>query len=87
MCLVILALVLSPRFVMFFWWLFDMARWSATFDVFIVPLLGFVLLPWTTIMYVLVAPQGATGIDWVWMALAVVADLAALGGGAARSRA
>jgi hypothetical protein len=37
-------------------------------------------------MYALVFPGGVTGIDWLWMAVAVLADLAALGGGAARSR-
>jgi len=87
MCLAIFALIFGPRVVMFVWWLVDMARWSATFDTFIVPLLGFLFLPWTTIMFVLVAPEGVTGIDWLWMALAVIADLGALGGGAARQRA
>jgi hypothetical protein len=86
MCLVIFALIFGPRFVLVIWWLLDMARWSATFDTFIVPFLGFLLLPWTTIMYVLVAPGGVTGIDWLWMALAVAGDLGALGGGAARRR-
>jgi hypothetical protein len=35
---------------------------------------------------VLVAPNGVTGIDWLWMALAALVDLASLGGGAARRR-
>jgi hypothetical protein len=87
MCLVIFALIFSPRVVMFIWWLADMARWSATFDHVIVPILGFLLLPWTTIMYVLVAPGGVTAIDWLWNAISVVADLGSLGGGAARQRA
>jgi hypothetical protein len=86
MCLVIFALIFGPRVVTVVWWLFDMARWSATFDTFIVPFLGFLFLPWTTIMYVLVAPQGVAGIDWLWIALAVLADLGAVGGGAARRR-
>ena len=86
MCLAILALIFGPRVVMVIWWLLDMARWSATFDTFIVPFLGFLLLPWTTIMYVLVAPDGLAGIDWLWMAIAVLFDVGSLGGGAARSR-
>jgi hypothetical protein len=86
MCLVIFALIFGPRIVTVVWWLLDMARWSATFDTFIVPFLGFLFLPWTTIMYVLVAPQGVTGIDWLWIALAVLADIGAVGGGAARRR-
>ena len=87
MCLVIFALIFSPRLVMVIWWLLDMARWSATFENFLVPILGFILAPWTTLMYVLVAPGGVNGIDWLWLGVAVVVDLAALGGGAARSRA
>jgi hypothetical protein len=86
MCLVLFALILSPRIVMFLWWLLDMQRWAATFDTAILPILGFVLAPWTTLMYVLVAPGGVGGLDWLWIGVAVVVDLGALGGGAARRR-
>ncbi len=87
MCLVIFALIFSPRLVMVIWWLLDMARWSATFDNVLVPILGFILGPWTTLMYVLVASAGVTGIDWLWLGVAVLVDLGSLGGGAARRRA
>jgi hypothetical protein len=86
MCLVIFGMIFGPRLVIALWWLFDMARWSATFDTFIVPFIGFLILPWTTIMYVLLADGGITGIDWLFMAIAVLVDLGSLGGGAARSR-
>jgi hypothetical protein len=86
MCLVIFALIFSPRIVMIVWWLLDTARWAATFDGPLLPILGFVLAPWTTLMYVLVAPGGLTGLDWLWMAVAVVVDLGAIGGGASRRR-
>jgi hypothetical protein len=87
MCLVIFALIFSPRLVMVIWWLLDMARWAATFDNVLVPILGFILTPWTTLMYVGVAPGGVTGIDWLGLVVAVVVDLGSLGGGAARRRA
>ena len=87
MCLVIFALIFGPRLVMVIWWLLDMARWSATFNNILVPILGFILVPWTTLMYVLVAPGGVTGIDWLGLGVAVVVDLGALGGGASRRRA
>jgi hypothetical protein len=86
MCLVIFALIFSPRLVMVIWWLLDMARWSATFDNVLVPILGFILVPWTTLMYVLVAHGGVTGIDWLWLGVALLVDLGSLGGGAARRR-
>ena len=87
MCLLIFALLFSPRLVMVIWWLLDMARWSATFDNIILPVIGFVLAPWTTLMYVLVAPGGVAGIDLLLLGIAAVVDLGSLGGGAARRRA
>jgi hypothetical protein len=37
-------------------------------------------------MYVLVAPGGVTGFDWVWIGLALFADIASYGGGVGRKR-
>jgi hypothetical protein len=86
MCIVIFALFFGPRLVMFIWWLADMARWAATFDNALIPILGFLLAPWTTIAYVLVAPGGVTDLDWLWMVIAVLFDLGSLGGGASGRR-
>lgn len=86
MCLVIFALIFSPRLVMVLWWLLDMARWASTFDTPLLPILGFLLAPWTTLMYVLVAPGGVGGLDWLLLGIAVLVDLGAVGGGAARRR-
>jgi len=85
-CLVIFALIFSPRIVMVLWWLLDMARWAATFDTPLLPILGFLLAPWTTLMYVLVAPGGVSGFDWLLLGIGVLVDLGSLGGGAARRR-
>ncbi len=87
MCLVILLLVLGPRAVIVIWWLVEPAQWSATFTTLLLPLLGFVLLPWTTLVYVLVAPHGVVGLDFLWLALALVADVSShAGGGVYRRR-
>jgi hypothetical protein len=87
MCLIVGCLfLLGPRAAVIIWWLADQLRWSATFDNVIVPILGFVFLPWTTLMYVLVAPQGVTGLDVFGLALAVVADVGSLFGGGWRNR-
>jgi predicted methyltransferase MtxX (methanogen marker protein 4) len=48
----------------------------------VVPLLGILLLPWTTLTYLVVAPGGVTGRDIVFLGLAVVLDLASYGGAA-----
>jgi hypothetical protein len=58
------------------WWLINPLRWQAAFDSFIWPLLGFIFVPWTTLMYVLIV-----GFDWIWLALAVLADIGMYAGG------
>ena len=86
MCLFLSLLLFGPRVGILLWWLVEPVRWSATFDTFFLPLLGFLFLPWTTLMYVLVSPLGVEGIDWLWMGLAVTADLASYAGGAIGGR-
>jgi hypothetical protein len=85
-CLAAALLALGPRAVIFFWWLIEPARWNATFDTFIVPMLGFLFLPWTTLMYVAVFPGGIDGFDYVWLAIGVAIDLASWSGGAYTNR-
>ena len=64
-----------------------MARWSLAFNgSWFWPLLGLLFLPWTTLMYILVAPGGVVGIDWLWIGLGVVADIASYSGSAYGNR-
>ncbi len=86
MCLILSVLLFGPRIVLVFWWLADSARWAATFDTILLPILGFLFLPWTTVMYVLVFPQGIVGLDWLVLGLALLADVGSLAGGAWRGR-
>ena len=86
MCLILGVLLFGPRLVLVFSALADQVRWAATFDTVLLPIVGFFFLPWTTVMYVLVAPQGVTGLDWLGLGLAVLADVASLGGGAWKGR-
>jgi hypothetical protein len=51
-------------------------------DSFILPCLGFLFLPFTTLVYVWLqtgSVGGIQGIDWLWLGLAVVVDIASLG--------
>jgi len=43
----------------------------------LIPLLGVILVPFTTLVYVLIAffDNTMTGLDWFWIALALLADL------------
>jgi hypothetical protein len=85
-CFFTTLLLLGPRAAILIWWLVQPVRWQATFSSFIWPLLGFIFVPWTTLMYVLVAPGGVLGFDWVWVALAVLADIGMYAGGAYGNR-
>ena len=85
-CLAALAALISPRFVIVLWWLLDSARWTALFDNLIVPVLGFIFLPWTTLAYVLFAPTGFGGLASIVVVLAVLMDAGTYGGGAFGNR-
>jgi len=86
MCFFLTLLLLGPRAILLIWWIVNPVMWAAAFSTFIWPLLGFLFLPWTTLMYVLVAGGGISGGDWFWMALALFADIASYAGGAVGGR-
>jgi hypothetical protein len=80
-CLFTTLLLIGPRAVIVLWWLVQPLRWSAAFDTFIVPFLGLLFLPWTTLMYVLVSPSGVEGFDFLWLLIALLGDLGQWFGG------
>ena len=87
MCCIFASLVLlGPRIVAGLWWLLRPAFWQTAFSTWIWPLLGLILLPWTTLMYVLVFAGGVTGIEWLFIGMAVFADIASYGGSAYGNR-
>lgn len=94
MCCAFLALVLlGPRFFGAMWCLFQPARWQLAFNQWfsgglwwIWAVLGIVFIPWTTIMFVIVAPGGIVGWDWLWLGLMLAADIISYGGGIGRKR-
>lgn len=82
MCCVVTSLFfLGPRIAIIVWWLLQPLRWSAAFPTFFYPLLGFIFLPWTTLMYVLVQPQGISGFAWILLGLALLIDVSGWAGG------
>ncbi len=76
MCLLLILLLLGPRAAIVLYWLAWPARWELAFDTFIVPFLGFVIAPWTTLSWVVVAPNGVNDFDYLLIAVAVLLDLA-----------
>ncbi len=82
MCLFFTLLLAGPRVAAVIWWLIAPGRWDAAFNAAIWPILGIIFLPFTTLMWVIVAPTGNVyGADWIWLALAFVGDLATHAGG------
>jgi hypothetical protein len=76
-CFVVLFALISPRLALFFVWIFsDML--SHAYDSWILPFLGFFLLPWTTLAYAVMWSVGSdrvSGFEWFIVALAFVVDL------------
>lgn len=77
-CLVALLALLSPRLALFAIFLFSDLL-SRAFDSWFVPLLGFFLLPWTTLAYAVMwsSSDQVTGFEWFIVILAFVIDLGA----------
>ena len=69
-------------------WFARPVMWNATFSTFILPCLGFLFVPFTTLMYVILIQGvgGIQGLDWVWLVLAFILDLASIGAAGAANR-
>ncbi|UCD41166.1 MAG: hypothetical protein JSV69_11325 [Chloroflexota bacterium] len=80
-CFLTVLVLLGPRFAAIVWWLFWPAKWNLAFSSIIWPILGIIFLPWTTLMYVILVPWTGNFWEWLFMILAVLADLASYGGG------
>ncbi len=59
---------------------------SRAFDSWIVPLLGFFLLPWTTLAYAVMwaSSDGVNGFEWFIVALAFLFDIGSFAKGSRR---
>ena len=67
--------LIIPRAILLFYWLFYPAlEEAATPDVF-VPLIGVFFLPFTVLAYLLLAPGGMPLLDWLIVALGFAADI------------
>jgi len=87
-CVGALLALISPRLALVFIFLFSDLL-SDAFDSWLLPLLGFFLLPWTTLAYAVMWSAGlnqVSGFEWFLVILGFFADLASYAGGG-RSRA
>ena len=85
-CLLLLAILLFPRVVLACMWFFTTYLQRAFHEGLLIPVLGFIFLPITTIVYAWELNSGmpTEGINLLWLLLAVITDLGGLGGGARR---
>jgi len=85
-CLFAILTGLFPRLGLLIVWIFT-NEVDQAYDTWILPLLGLIFLPLTTLVYALFySPVGGVdGIEWFWVVLAFLLDIGALGAGA-RSR-
>jgi hypothetical protein len=84
-CLALLFALISPRLALFVIFLFSDLL-SRSFDSWILPFLGFFLLPWTTLTYAVMwsFDDGVVGFAWFIVALAFLADIGAFAGSGRR---
>jgi hypothetical protein len=85
-CLISALFLLGPRAAIVVWWFLEPARWAAAFDSAFWPIVGFLLLPWMTLMFLVVAPGGVQGFDYVWLVIGLAMDVFTWGGGAYTNR-
>ena len=96
-CLVTVLLLFSPRFALVVWWFLDSAPFNLAFNTnvwplhlsvpfWVWPLLGGIFVPWTTLVYLVVAPGGVVGWEWLLLGLGLLIDLGAHLGGGYRNR-
>ena len=86
-CLTCITAGFSRIFLIMFW-IARPGMMNLAFNTFILPCLGFLFLPFTTLMYVLLV-QGVgrlQGLDYLWLLLAVLIDVASIGAAGAANR-
>jgi hypothetical protein len=86
-CLLALLAAISPRLALVLVWIFTNLV-DRAFEGFLLPLLGLIFLPLTTLVYVLAyrPVTGVSGWGWFFVVLAVLFDLGSYGGGASSRR-
>jgi hypothetical protein len=83
-CFLLLLTLLFPRIVMLLMWFFSTYLQRAYHGGLLIPLLGFIFLPLTTIVYAWEVNNHmpTAGINLLWLLIAVIIDLGGLGHGA-----
>jgi hypothetical protein len=86
-CVVILLAFFTPRIVLFVLWLFTNYL-SRAYDGFVLPFLGFLFLPATTLAYAIAQNElgGLNGLGLIVVLIGLAVDIGLIGGGARQRR-
>jgi hypothetical protein len=86
-CFLVLLTLFFPRIVLLLMWFFSNYLQRAFHGQILVPILGFLFLPITTIVYAWEVNNHMplAGINLIWLIIAVIFDLGGIGGGARHS--
>jgi hypothetical protein len=83
-CFIFLFALIGPRVALAYVWIFTTLV-DRAFDAFLAPVLGFVFLPWTTLIYVLVYNgREVSPIGWLFVAFGLFADISSYAASARR---
>ena len=85
-CFLLFIVLLFPRVALALLWFFSTYLQRAFHASLLLPLLGFIFLPLTTLVYAWELNSGmpTAGINLLWLLIAVIVDLGGLGGSARR---
>ena len=85
-CFLLIAVLFFPRIALVLMWFFSTYLQSAFHGSLVLPIVGFIFLPLTTIVYAWELNSGmpTAGINLLWLLIAVIIDLGGLGGSAHR---
>jgi hypothetical protein len=85
-CILLIVILLFPRVTLVLMWFFSNYLQRAFHGGLLLPVIGFLFLPLTTIVYAWEINSGmpTEGINLLWLLIAVIIDLGGWGGGAHR---
>ena len=85
-CMIVLLSAIGPRVALAFTWIFTVFV-DRAYDEVWVPVLGFIFLPWTTLVYALAYDgTGVSPLGWFFVVLAFFGDISSIGAAAQRRR-
>jgi hypothetical protein len=85
-CFFTILILLGPRVAAIIWWLFWPAYWKVAFGGNLIwPILGIIFAPWTLLMYVIIFPVIGFW-NWLFLILAIIADVGFWAGGGFSNR-